>query len=316
MTNPKPVILTVGANPAWQKVLHFNQFAYGKVNRADSLMAFASGKGINFCRAARVWDAAETRLVQFAGGHNGMLLTADLDREGLKHETIASEAPTRCCSTCLSEADNVMTELIEPSRGPGRKAEEAALRWLEKALPDAAAVALCGQLPAGMEIDFYVRCAQLAARSDVPILIDSWQKIVPVLEAARHATLKINTEELLALTGISAIVPAMRSLLQRHELDNVAITGGADAAYFARGNEVWILEVPRLERVENPVGSGDTASAVFWSEYLRGRTPVEAFRAGLAAASANCLSMLCGSFDPATARRFYDQIVVTRIYQP
>jgi len=49
--------------------------------------------------------------------------------------------------------------------------------------------------------------------------------------------------------------------------------------------------------VVSPLGSGDTASAVFFSEYLAGKPPVEAFASGLAAASASCLTPRCGEFD-------------------
>ena len=308
----KTVIVTIGANPAWQKVLHFADFRRGEVNRADALTAFASGKGINFCRACRVWGRAESRLMQFAGGGSGKLLLADLDREGLKHQTFASDASTRCCTTCLGERDNSMTELIEPSRGPGRAAEEAALSWLEQALKQADGMAICGQPPDGMATDFYVECVKRAAAAEKPVLIDSWQKIAPVLENGRNITLKINAEELLQLTGLAEVFPAMRLLIEHYGLTRLAITDGAKQAFLAEGRTLWRFTVPRLDRVVNPVGSGDTASAVFWSELLCGGAPEEAFRAGLAAATANCLTMLCGSYDPLAARNFYQQITVVR----
>ena len=252
------------------------------------------------------------QLIQFAGGDNGRALLADLDREGLPHRKFESVSATRCCTTCLSDSDNSMTELIEPSRGPGAAAEEAALARLEKELSGAAGMAVCGQPPSGMATEFYCECVSRAAAAGVPVLIESWQNIRKVLERAWRATLKINVEELLKLTGMADTVPAMRFLLERYGLEHLAITDGGGRAYLACGGSLWSFTVPRLDHVVNPVGSGDTASAVFWSELLCGAAPEEAFRCGLAAATANCLSLRCGSYDLAAAKRFREEISVSR----
>ena len=58
-----------------------------------------------------------------------------------------------------------------------------------------------------------------------------------------------------------------------------------------------------VEQVVNPIGCGDTASAVMFSEIVAGTAPEEAFHLALAAASANCMSSLPGSFEKETALR-------------
>ena len=67
----KPEIAVFGANPSWQKTLSFEHLLPGEVNRARSADAYASGKGVNFCRAATCHGLCRTRLFQFAGGGNG-----------------------------------------------------------------------------------------------------------------------------------------------------------------------------------------------------------------------------------------------------
>ena len=146
----RPVILAIGANPAWQKVLQFENLQHNAVNRAVQLWSFASGKGINFARAAHNWQCADVKLLQFAGGDNGKLLLDDLAKETLDVKSIAVETPTRCCITCLSKADNSMTELIEPSQAPGAEAESAALEFIQQYIKTAGGLALCGQLPGGI----------------------------------------------------------------------------------------------------------------------------------------------------------------------
>ena len=306
----KPLIIAVGANPAWQKVLEFKNLEHDAVNRAERMWAFASGKGINFARAAHNWGVAGVKLVQFAGGDNGRLLLDDLARESLDVCTIAGESPTRCCITCLSGSDNSMTELIEPSGAPGLPAEKEALESIRQFAAQADAMAFCGQLPAGLNVDFYVKCAEYAAENGLRLLIDSWKNIAPVLKASCRATLKINVDELAALTGISDVYAAIKMLFEAYDLEFIAITNGAKAAYFADRSKVYVYKVPYLEQVVNPVGSGDTASAVFFSSLLDGISPEEAFAYALAAASANCMSMKCAEFDRQTAMDLYEKITV------
>ena len=59
--------------------------------------------------------------------------------------------------------------------------------------------------------------------------------------------------------------------------------------------------LPVLEKVVNPIGCGDTASAVLLSEMLCSRDIFESFRNALGAASANCLNSFCGNFQKSDA---------------
>lgn len=309
----KKKITAIGANPAWQKVLQFSQMRYNAVNRADRMWAFASGKGINFVRAANYWGVAEAEVVQFAGGDNGKLLLDDLAKEALNGKTFAGISPTRCCTTLLSLADNAMTEIIEPSQSPGIDAENAALDYIKTASMQADGAALCGQLPSGMNIDFYVKTVRMFVEQGKNVLIDSYKNIADVLTVCRNGILKINAEELRALSGVECVPEAIKMLLQKFPLDCVAITDGAERAFLGNSSGIYTYNVPRVKEVVNPVGSGDTVSAVFFSEYLAGTTPEKAFAAGIAAASANCLSMKCGEFDRICAENLMREICINKL---
>ena len=313
----RPAVLAVGPNPAWQKVLKFGDLMPGKVNRAQAMWSFASGKGINFLRAAHIWDIADAELVQFADGGNGKLLLDDLAKENLQVKTFAAGSPTRCCTTCLSAADGSMTELIEPSDPPSDEAVQAALDYIKSAAAKVDGIALCGQLPGSMDADFYVKCAEFAAANGKTLLIDSWKNIQPILAASRNAVLKINADELAALTGINDITAALKMLLKDYSLACIAITDGAKAGFLAdKSGAVWRLSVPFIaqENLVNPVGSGDTASAVFLSCYLNGESAERAFAYAIAAASANCLSVKCAEFDREQAMKFFEQIKIESIF--
>ena len=126
-------IFVMGANPAWQKTLVFQNLKTGAVNRAVSMEVYPAGKGVNVCRAAACFGTAETRLFQFAGGATGQRLCAALDELGIRHETVETRHETRTCVTCLDCAEGSMTELIEPSGAVSETEAEKFLQILKAA---------------------------------------------------------------------------------------------------------------------------------------------------------------------------------------
>ena len=102
-------ILVSGLNPAWQKTLIFPALQWGEVNRAAKAECTASGKGINFARAAKTWGKADALVLQFAGGITGKLLTDVLEQEQIRHFTAVSEAKTRVCTTVISQNPHSVT---------------------------------------------------------------------------------------------------------------------------------------------------------------------------------------------------------------
>ena len=212
----KQSLLVMGANPAWQSTLFFAGLEKNRVNRASLLTNYPAGTGVNFCRAARCFGQAAPLLLQFAGGSTGARLCAALDREGIRHETVETEAETRCCITCLDSADHTMTELIEPSHPvtPGEAAQF--LARLSAHIGEAALFAVTGSLPDGTDPALYRQAAEIALDAGVPMVIDAVNGIAPVLELPGRMILKVNREELLRLTGADTQESAFRNLQQRN----------------------------------------------------------------------------------------------------
>ena len=296
----KPLIAVFGANPAWQKTLYFGEFRRGQVNRAEKLELYAGGKGVNFCRAARCRNVADTRLYQFSGGANGRLHESALAAEGIDCRPTHVAAETRCCTTLLDRTGDAMTELIEPSHSPSAAELAEMLRAFDAGLAEADGAAVAGSLPDGTDKSLYTEVAGLAAKHGKTLLVDA--VYAPMLDAAGDFILKINMDELKKLTGETEASAALRSGMAKWPRGVLAITDGAAAAYLAAAGQMWRYAIPRIE-VVSALGAGDTCSAVTLSEFLNGRTVVDAFACGLAAASANCLSPRAGEFDNADAER-------------
>ena len=305
MTMTKPLIAVFGANPAWQKTLYFGEFRRGQVNRAEKLELYAGGKGVNFCRAARCRGVAATRLYQFSGGANGKLHEAALGSEGIACRAVHVAAETRCCTTVLDRTGDPMTELIEPSHAPSAAEIAEMLRVFDAGLADAAGAAIAGSLPDGTDKNLYTEVAELAAKHGKVLLVDA--VYAPMLDAAGDFILKINMDELKKLTGEADAQAALRSGMEKWPRAVLAITDGAAAAYLAAAGKTWRYAIPRIE-VVSALGAGDSCSAVTLSEFLNGRSAVDAFRRGLAAASANCLSSRAGEFSNSDAEKLLPSV--------
>ena len=293
-------ILVSGLNPAWQKTLFFSTVNQGGVNRAAKAERTASGKGINFARAAKTWGKAETVVLQFAGGITGKLLTGVLDREEIRHFTAFSDAGTRVCTTVISANPHSVTELIEPSAPIPEETVHTLFEMGVKALPESDALAVCGTYPPGVPQEFYASLIREARKSGKFILLDSFMNVEQSLQAG-VSLLKVNLEEILKLTAETDIFRAVGRCRERYPLDLIAVTAGPDSAWFFNGKELYRLSPPQITHVENTIGAGDTCSSVMLSEIVNGTDPMEAFLLGLSAASASCMTPVCAFYDKNTA---------------
>ena len=302
----------LGANPAWQKTLVFEKFFCGTVNRAVTADEFASGKGVNFCRACEIHGSSTPVLLQFAGGDNGKKLVSMLDKLNIQHQTSITKNPTRCCITLLNRMDNSTTECIEPSFAASQEEADKLLAMAEKIMPECAIAAVCGTLPGDTDKSVYTKFAAIAAENNVPLLLDACKGIDGIFSTGCTVDLKVNKEELLNLTSQNSVENAMRYLFSNYSsLRTAAVTDGADKAFASDGRKLVSYQLPEIKDIVSTLGCGDTASAVYSSCLAEGLSFDIAFKKALAAASANCLSSTCGIYVPADAEKIENLISMT-----
>jgi sugar/nucleoside kinase (ribokinase family) len=136
------------------------------------------------------------------------------------------------------------------------------------------------------------RAALAAARRcgpDLPGVVDaaSWPLLggpvtgAVLAAAAAAGTLLANADEAAALTGATSDERAARLLAERVPV--VVVKRGAAGALVAAGGRVVPLPAPPVEVVDT-TGAGDAFAAGFLVARVRGAGPVDAARAGVAAA--------------------------------
>ncbi|HEX2613239.1 MAG TPA: PfkB family carbohydrate kinase [Fibrobacteria bacterium] len=279
-------ILIAGLNPAWQQVFRLPGFRGGAVNRADAFWSLGSGKGLNVAKVlAR--RGHQVHLLQVLAGENGKRVRVACDAEGIHGLEAWAEGETRVCVTLLRDGE--VDEVIAPFHVDDKA---VSARLLEQVPLGCDAMVVCGSVPSGVPEKIL---GEIALRAGAPLLVwDSVSGLSPEI-LPRVSWLKVNAAEHRAMSPMLEASSARPSLL---------ITDGVDAARLRTAEGNWTSKPPRVENVVNPIGAGDAAAAIFVDGILRGRGPLAAASAALAAASASCLNPLPTEWDSADAARF------------
>ena len=294
LNKPSCRIAVLGLNPAFQNILFFKEFHPGHINRAHEKYSCPAGKGINFARAALL-NGFDSTVFQFTGGETGKKIKSELKKENIGFFIRPASGETRTCTTCIDLETGKCTEIIEPSpKIPARSSKELLGRIINE-METFTALAICGTAPSGVKTDFYRLAVESAVSSGKLILLDAWENMDKVIAAGVHI-LKINSSELCRLTGREEIQEAGRYCMKKYPLECLAVTCGKDPAYLFADNKVSVLPVPHVSKVINPIGSGDTVSAVLLTEYLRTGDYFNSFKKALKAGSANCETPIPGQF--------------------
>jgi len=309
-----------GLNPAYQCTLKFKHFQFGEVNRAEEAINFVGGKGQNYTVACEQLKKSDNvTLVQFTGGSTGEYIKNFFDSQNIQHISIETKGKTRNCTTLLDKNTGVMTELIEPSAEITKEEKEAfetaVLEMFNDPQNNIELISLCGSLPKGLDgstYEFIVKNSPV----NTFVFLDV-AKNVDCMKTGKVDALKINFEEAYNLCPKDLIQDKKdihsigKVLMSLYPVKVVAITDGPNKAYmFARQErntstpyKTYQYTIPNiLNYLEedntksdninlriNPLGAGDTCSAVFTMKYVELKDFVQAYRFGLAAASASCL---------------------------
>lgn len=301
-------IFVLGLNPAWQTTLFFNSLHIGEINRATAKKSFPSGKGINFCRAASTTNI-KPLLFHFTGGHTGKLIDKNILIEQLNFHAINIQAESRQCTTCLCTG-NDMTEIIEPAGQVTQNECDELLKKILNNLTLCAGFALCGTVPPGAE-QLYRQVTEISRQNQLPVLVDAYQNVEGFLGIGK-IILKINAEEIKTITGEKSITGALKTAFDHFKLHSIAVTDGANSAYFYDGKTLSSYHLPKIDNIISSLGAGDTCSAIFACKMLEGVKPHLAFAAGLATATASCLTDSCANFSIKKATTINQQITISK----
>lgn len=302
--------MAIGLNPALQKLLNFQKFTPGQVNRAEMISYNSGGKAANFAKAS-INHGTKAVIYQFSGGSSGEKYCKILNLEKLPYVNQETKVETRTCSTLMSNTFTGVTEIIEPSGTILETEAKNLLAHIICEMPQYQGVALCGTFPPGIKAKFYAKIIHQAVKKNIPSLLDACVNVETVLKEGPEI-LKINLDELKKLSRKRKAETAAVNIFTKYPVKIIAITDGPNSAHLFLRKDTdtkkakvthYQYSIPQMKRIINPIGAGDTVSAILLSEYIAGTPLHEAFKLALAAGSASCLTHQNAVFDAKFAKR-------------
>jgi fructose-1-phosphate kinase PfkB-like protein len=287
----------------------------------------ASGKVLNVGIAlAHLGIGAEsncrTSVLSVIGANARAAIEPELAALGLECRWIETAAETRICTTILDSTTGRTTELVE-NAAPLTPDELSRFRnAFAEGARDADVVVLTGSLPhvaasVAAEASASLRHGESSIGETRPrdttfyreLLETTPARVVldirgPELLAAldcRPFCVKPNREELRSTFHCEfhsdADLHAVMHELNHRGAEWVVITNGPDAVWASNGARLYRFQPPEVERIINPIASGDClAAGIAWAT-AGGREMPDAIRFGIAAAADNVGQLLPARLD-------------------
>lgn len=285
------MIYTVTFNPAWDYIIHVNDFKTGEVNRTELEEIQFGGKGINVSTVLKNLGI-ENKALGFIAGFTGEAFEQGLKKCGINTDFIElDEGMTRINVKLKS---NNETEI----NGQGPKITDKAIDKLFMKLDEIEngdILVLAGSIPNTLSEDIYERIMERLQNKEIKIVVDATKDLLLNVLKYKPFLIKPNNHELGELFGrvlktYDEIIESAREL-QQMGAKNVLISMAGDGAILVCENgDVYKIGVPS-GKVINSVGAGDSMVAGFIAGYLETESFEKALKMGTAAGSATAFSL-------------------------
>ncbi len=263
------MIYTVTLNPAVDCAVKVSNYCEGRVNRAESEVLTAGGKGINMSIIlSRL--GVQTMALGFCGGDTGHLLCSLLDKAGCPHRMTELEGQLTRINMKLS-TDGVETEIN--GKGPDISADEleSFVSGLTDTVKDGDKLILAGSVPASVPSSIYADIMKRFSVRGVRIVADASGKLLTELLPIKPFLIKPNNFELGEICGcdVNTRDEAYECALSLREMGarNILVSLAGEGAVLITEDGMRIdMEAPK-GTVRNSVGAGDSMVAGFLAGY-------------------------------------------------
>jgi 1-phosphofructokinase family hexose kinase len=287
-------ILTLTVNPAVDRIVTVDRLVFEDRAYILSTTETAGGRGIN---AARVLTTLGANVIAItpSGGDGGRKFEEQLRLDGFGKEIVKIRKNIRTNLT-ISDRQGLSVKLNERGDALSQPELNRILKAVEKLLPEASWLMLCGSLPPGVDSHFFVKLIKLAAKHKVETLLDTDGDALLYGVEAEPTIVKPNQSEAERLLNRALITRSNSIEAVRHikamGAKHAVLSLGSRGVVAASEEEVLEVLPPRVEAL-SPIGAGDAAAAAIVWASDRGDSFREALRWGVSAGTAS--SMLPGT---------------------
>lgn len=299
------MVLTVTLNPAVDKTCRLNELLLGQVNRLQSVMSVAGGKGVNVTKILRQFEYPVTAM-GFIGGYTGQLIQERLTEMGAEcHFTYIDQA-TRVSTNILAD-NGYVTEVLEP--GPVISKDELSrfLSEYKRQLQRVDMVVLSGSIPQGVPEDIYETLTMLAKEAGCKVFLDTSGEALKKAVKAKPYLLKPNKKELeylveRKLTNTEELKEQIKKLLDSGVEKVIVSLGSKGFVYGDR--EGIIAQKPVKVKAVNTVACGDCLVASFCMSEMEDTDRMQAIYKAAALAASNATTSVSAQIPMELYREF------------
>jgi len=310
------MILCLNLNAAIDKTILVDSFALDKIHRSEKVVALAGGKGCNVARALKTLGKSPV-VSGWVGGFAGKFIEDELNKEGIATDFVETGLESRTCTSILDQKNQTMTEIYENGATlPEEKIEEMEAHF-RKIVEDYQAITLSGSLPPGVPSNIYERLINIAHEAGIPTYLDSSKNALHDGIAAKPFLVKPNEKEISVLldekpgASVRELATAIQAIASRHT-STITLSLGERGALISDGQRVIQAQPPKVEAL-SAVGSGDSMVAGLVAAFSEGLPLEEAIKTGVAAGTANTLTLGAGQFDIDDFEEIRKEIVLERL---
>lgn len=308
-------IVTVTINPALDRITTVDHLVFEDRAYIESRTEAAGGRGIN---AARVLTSfgADVTAVTISGREIGRKFESFLEHDTFKKEIVRVRNAIRVNLT-ISDRQGLSIKLNELGPSLTQAEQNRLIKAVEKHLPDASWLMLCGSVPPGVDPYIFTKLIRLASQHKVETFLDTdGDPLLHGLEA--HPTIvkpnQSEAERLLntVLITRSQLVDAVQRI-KAQGAKSAVLSLGSRGVIAATSTEGVLEVVPPPIEALSPIGAGDAmAAAIVWALH-DGKSFGEALRWGVAAgtASSKLPGLTLATLEQ--AKEIYPQTQITRI---
>ncbi len=306
-------ILAISLNPAVDVSCEADNIQPTIKIRTRNQVHHPGGCGVNVARVIAELGGRPD-LLYLAGGATGALLKDSLDRLPVNQHHIAAMGATRISYTVHELQSKVEYRFIPEGPAMAEGEFEQVLDDIRRI--DFDYIVATGSLPENASDDSYAQIAEIAARKNAKLILDSsGAALRTTLDQAAVFLAKPSLEEMEQFVGKSLdrdqAGQAAMEIIRRGNTQNIVVSLGAQGAILAGETGVTYAPAPDVS-IGSAVGAGDSFVGAMTYAIAAGVEMAEAFQFGVAAGSAAVMTMgtqLCCAEDVV---RLYQQASLLR----
>lgn len=290
-------ILTLTLNPALDLTVRLARLEPGEVNRSETVLTHAAGKGVNVAQVLA--DLGHHVSVGgFLGAANPEAFDALIASRGFGDAFIRVPGETRS-NIKIAERDGRVTDINAPGPLVDERAQKALLKLLAVVGPEFDAVVVAGSLPRGVSPQWFQGLLEELKALGLKVALDTSGEALRAGLKAGPWMVKPNTEELAEALGNAT--DAISQLHQQGVEHVVVSDGAAGVSWYSPAGALHAT--PPQVTVASTVGAGDSLLAGMLHGVLNGDTPEHTLRRATAIAAMAVTQIGFGISDDAQLAR-------------